>query len=117
GRVVIMTAILAVPALAWSGCINLGGDSCHGTPDDCHDQNCANVTQYGCVMGPGCFSRPCPSCIDTCASNNQVACSQQSECTWDVSPTACTGGMVKTSCLGMEEDECKKISGCTWGSS
>jgi hypothetical protein len=116
-RLAIMISLLAIAPLAWSGCLNLGGDSCHGTPDSCHDQKCTNVLKYGCTEGPGCFGPPCPDCSDTCAQNDQVSCSQQAGCTWDSRPKACTGRKVNASCLGMEKDQCQELSGCTWGPS
>jgi hypothetical protein len=115
----VMTLLLAIPILAQSGCISLGGASCHGTADACHGQLCANVLNYGCAQGPGCFGSPCPGCSDTCASYNQVNCSTHAtDCSWDPRPTSCVGAQVKASCEAMgNEDDCGRLSGCVWGTS
>jgi hypothetical protein len=119
-RFAIITLLLAIPILAQSSCISLGGASCHGTAYNCHNQRCANAVKYGCTPGPGCFGPTCSGaeCFDSCASNNQVDCSTSAGCSWDPDPTSCIGAQVHASCEAMgNEDDCSQLSGCVWGTS
>jgi hypothetical protein len=119
-RFMIMSVLLAIPILAQSSCINLGGDSCHGTAYDCHGQLCANAAKYGCTPGPGCFGPTCSGggCFDSCAFDSEADCSTNPGCTWDPNPTSCIGARVDASCETMgNEDDCNGLSGCVWGTS